>query len=173
MCVKPPQNKQTKKEYKKLPKNIFFTEYIRVFPSYVHDCVVSNQLQQADIGSVCSAVRLWHHSACYSKPLQTLLPSWALSSIGCLLSTLTSKSYKPGGLTPSSGSNFLGKSEQSLQERKRHEWSPTAPRLAPWNYKRFSRPVSPRLKSISEWRRCKKLVVLFGLTGEDTCLGLE
>lgn len=44
-------------------------------------------------------------------------PSRAPSSIGCRLSTRTSTSYKPGGLTPSPGSNFLGKSEQHHQEK--------------------------------------------------------
>lgn len=115
-------------------------------------------LQQADICSLCCAVRLWHHGACYCKPLQTLLPSWALSSIGCLLSTLTSKSYKPGGLTPSSGSNFLGKSEQPPREaiaRKRHKWSAAHRRDLLSGIINLLRPISPRLRSLSEWRPCK------------------
>lgn len=90
-----------------------------------HLCCQYNQ--QAGICSLSSAVRLWHHGACYCK--QTLLPSWALSSIGCLLSTLTSKSYKPGGLAPSSGSHFLGQiraaSSESDRKRERHKRRPS------------------------------------------------
>lgn len=147
MCVKPlHNNKRTLQLTKK-----HFLQHLRQLNHFF-------QLQQADICSLCSAVRIWHHGACYCKPLQTLLPSWALSSIGCLLSTLISKSYKPGGLTPSEGSNFLGKSEQPLREtiaRKRHKWSPAHRRDLFSGIINFLRPISPLLKWLSEWRRCK------------------
>lgn len=133
LCVKPLQNK---KRTLKRTFFFFFTKLEAFSLICAHLCCQYNQ--QAGICPLSCAVRLWHHGACYCK--QTLLPSWALSSIGCLLSTLTSKSYKPGGLAPSSGSHFLGqiRAASSGSDRKREtQAEAVTSRFAHWNYKVF------------------------------------